>query len=221
MLGMFVEHVVLLTSESSLQYSEETEYYKVVSVSDTNGSLSTFYRHDIREFGLGHFNLTLPLSGSQILIELNSSIFQVVAEWMFHLELPGDNEDLIEGAFASDIEMSVGTETFVDHGPICPFIIGSACATSVTSKLVMSVKGDTLRSLNASYLNVRCESLVEASCDAFYTANYVISFTVNIEYARPTRVPGPYLILSPSLMILGLSSALLVLEEVERRPEPV
>jgi hypothetical protein len=216
LLGIFAEQVILLSSEPSLQYSEETEYYEVVSVRDTNGSLSTGFHHEIREFEPGHFNLTLPLLRSQMLIELNSSVSQVSAVWMLHFELPGDHEDTVEVVYGSDIEVRAGSETFFNRMPRYSFEFANFTTAGNTAVLDLTLEGDTLRSLNTTELHVSCESMVEASCDAYYSVNYAISFTINLEFARPKATPGFYLILSPSFMILGLFSVILLVMEVER-----
>jgi hypothetical protein len=193
---------------------EGNVFLEIVSIRDTNGSLSSFYFESIDDYGSGDFNVTLPVGFyDRRPVALNDTIVRVRIECGFHMEVYGDHE-LVTVVRAEDLIVRAGEVSLTKSNPPFEFGVGSGGGFSVTALMDMTVNRTVLQSLNATDVGIAYECMIRTDCEGYYAVNYVFSIRVDLWNRRP--VAGVSMAPGLTFLALGLMSAGLLVLEINR-----
>lgn len=191
---------------------EDNVLIEIVSIRDTNGTLSSFYHDSIDDYGSGDFNVTLPVGFyDRRPLEINDTIVRVRIDCWFHVEIPGEHEELLDLVWAENLIVTAGGASFAKSNPPFEFVVSSGSGASYTAAVEMTLNSTLLQSLSASDIDIAYECMMQTNCEGYYAVNYVFSMRVTLWNQKP--VSGVSAAPGLTLLALGVMSAgLLILE---------
>ncbi len=215
LIGMGVLSYLSVSLTWSYTDLEENAFLEIVSIRDTNGSLSSFYGDSIDDYGSGDFNVTLPAGFyDRRPVEINDTTVKVRIECWFHWEVPGEHDELLDLVWAEDLTVTAGGVSLAKSNPPFEFMISSGGGLSVTTLMDMTLNSTVLQSLNATEIGIAYECMMRTDCEGYYAVNYVFSVRADLWNRRP--VIGMSMMPGLTLLALGVMSAGLLVLEINR-----